>query len=248
MHQQRADRPGVAARRLEPEVAHHEPQRAPGGSRAALAQQATRAGARPDEQADQRVQQNRPGRPGERARHRHEHHPERLAEPPHGERPGAGDGDRKLDGGPVEQADADRHLDQRERRVHGGLVVLERLCPPGDAVRDPRRLAGGIAGEHGDEAVRVHERLELQAAVEQPDQPEHRLGGARRVGSEVVARGGERPTELGCGGTRELRRAGAQPSASRALADRSSPLSACVSSVGAPATRKSADQPSRPAR
>ena len=85
-------------------------------------------------------------------------------------------GERGLDQRAVEQPDAEQHLGEREQRVPHRQVAVGELGAPDDAVVQPARLTGGAARQHLREAVGVHEPLKLQAAVQQPQQPQQRLG------------------------------------------------------------------------
>jgi hypothetical protein len=76
---------------------------------------------------------------------------------------------------------------------------------PLDAAGQPVGLTRLEAGDHLNEALRVHERLELQGSVEEPDQTEHGLNRPAGVRREMSAHsdpnrcGGSRPNDVQTG-------------------------------------------------
>jgi hypothetical protein len=69
---------------------------------------------------------------------------------------------------PEGDAKAEQQLDRREDRVQRHEVVLQEARVPGDRPGDDGRIARRGRGQHLGECLGVHERLELEHAVEQP--------------------------------------------------------------------------------
>jgi hypothetical protein len=133
--------------------AHHQPQAGPRSSRAAGPEEPGGPLTRPHQQADERVQDDRAGCPGERVRGAGEQHPEPLAKPPHPERPRERQRQRRPDRASVQQPEPDEHLNQREERVEHGQVVLGEVGGPVDAAREPGGLTRRHAGQDADETL-----------------------------------------------------------------------------------------------
>jgi len=183
----------AAVRAEEPQRRHPRPEHAPEQPRAEWADEPTRAVARPDDEPEERIEENRAGGSSQRARRACKELAEPLAEPPDDEHPAERREERELDRRPEEDADPERDLGEREQRVPDGEVGPGEARPPGEHRPKPRRLSRLHAREEPREAVCVHERLELQPSVEEPQHPQRRPDGAGAVRTEAVGEGRRRP-------------------------------------------------------
>ncbi len=120
--------------------------------------------ARPGHEREHAVEQHRPRRPVEKAHVPAGEPGQALAEEPHRERPREPGGERELRGARDEQPDPDQQLNGREGHIPGDGVRRDQVRGPVD--RAGRHRVEDLPRETGSE----HERLELQRAVQQPQQ------------------------------------------------------------------------------
>ena len=129
----------------------------------------------PQQDGEQRVDDHGARRAVSRAAAPLQDPAEALAEPPHAQGPPDRGAERRLDGRPPGDAEADRELDEREDRVRRGAMPGDDLGGPVDRRGDDRGVANRRRAEHLREALAEHEGLELQHRIEQPDARQHQL-------------------------------------------------------------------------
>ena len=160
----------------QPQRGEPQPQRRPRDPPTARADQAQATARRPTHQARQHVQQRCTGRPGQRVRGAGEEPAEPLSGEPDAQPPDERHHQRWLDAAPGEHAQADQNLNRRGEPVEQGDMGKDRLSDPGDRTPDHPGLPCRVGSQHvGHERPTEHERLQLQQAIDQPDQAEHDL-------------------------------------------------------------------------
>ena len=127
-------------------------------------------------QGEHRVQQGRSGRPGEQAGRAAHQAAESLTQVPDQQRPDHRGRQRTAGGPRVEDAGAEHELDQPEGHICDRRLVRDDPHQLADRARDEARLPRPGRGDDLDGELRSqHRRLELQQAVQHPQQPQHDL-------------------------------------------------------------------------
>jgi hypothetical protein len=160
--------------------------------------------ARPGSEREHAVDENRARGAAEQTRVPARESGQALAEEPHPERPGERSGEREPGGAGREQPEPDQQLNRREGHVPGDRVGRDQVRRPVDRAGDEVGLPGSQRGDHlPRKAGAEHERLELQCAVQEPEEPQDDLQGAPR--DSYVGDGEREPAERKIGAAEYLR-------------------------------------------
>ena len=131
---------------------------------------------RPGRECEHSVEQHGSGRAGQQARVPAGKSGEALAEEPHPERPWKRGGEREPGGARDQQPEPEQQLDSREGHIQGDRMGRDEARAPLDRSGDKIGLPGcGRGDDLPREAGAKHEGLELQRAVQQPQQPQRDL-------------------------------------------------------------------------
>ncbi len=141
-----------------------------------------RSVARPQEDGQQPVDDDRAGSPVDRVGGSVEHSAEALADPPHPERPGDRGDQGRLQGGSPGDPETQRHLEEGEQGVGDHRMVADGQARPVDRCGQHVRIPGRHGGDHlVAECPGEEDRLHLEETVEEPERGQHQLQGATTV-------------------------------------------------------------------